>query len=536
MYLALYRKYRPVNFSDIIGQEHITRTLVNQINNNKIGHAYLFCGSRGTGKTTAAKIFAKAVNCQKPVNGSPCGSCATCKSLSDISNLDILEIDAASNNGIDEIRELKEKIKYLPVNGKYKVYIIDEVHMLSSSAFNALLKTLEEPPEFVIFVLATTEVHKLPPTILSRCMRFDFKLVPEQKIAALIAKIYKECKKESEPEALAAIARAGEGSVRDALSIADICLSYSNGKLTYNDVMEVLGSTDKDSIFLLAENILSANSSKVLELCDSLLSFGKGIGVLNKDIINCLRDICVIKLSKNAYKLLKYPQDIYDRIEKISKLCSYEKVLKCIEILSLLESELRYTAAPRIIFETYLLKCSKTESETDAEALSIRIAELENKINNGFISSMPPKSETNKQEPGAKKQEKTSPKSAIVSEEIVKPEIKEDNISADKAVLGGQAAAGKVWGSVIKTLRQNKNGMLYSICSEMRCEISGKNLTIISDGKQAADIIKKEANFKIIKDIIDSVGEYNIFIKYNEEKEQDFSDLKNLIGNKLIIE
>ena len=274
-YLALYRRFRPSGFNGLIGQEHVVQTLINQIKTDRIGHAYLFCGARGTGKTSAAKIFARAINCLSPVNGSPCGKCEVCKALADNSNLDILEMDAASNNKVENVREIREKIQYPPVSGRYKVYIIDEVHMLTTEAFNALLKTLEEPPKHAVFILATTEAHKLPSTILSRCMRFDFRLIPTAKIAELIGKIYKEVGKEYDDEALTAIARAGAGSVRDALSIADICVSYKESKLTYSDVLEILGATDTNKITSLVSDIFRGDTGGSLEtvekLCHSLL-------------------------------------------------------------------------------------------------------------------------------------------------------------------------------------------------------------------------------------------------------------------------
>ena len=256
-YLALYRRFRPNGFKGLIGQEHIVRTLANQIASGRIGHAYLFCGTRGTGKTSAAKIFAKAINCLSPIDGSPCGECEVCKALADPSNLDILEMDAASNNKVENVREIREKIQYPPVSGRYKVYIIDEVHMLTTEAFNALLKTLEEPPKHAVFILATTESHKLPSTILSRCMRFDFRIIPTKDIAKLIAGIYDEIGKEYDKDAVMAIARAGAGSARDALSIADICVSYRDSKLTYADVLEVLGATDSSKITSMISKIVT---------------------------------------------------------------------------------------------------------------------------------------------------------------------------------------------------------------------------------------------------------------------------------------
>lgn len=263
-YQALYRTFRPSTLDGLVRQEHIVKILANQIETGRVGHAYLFCGPRGTGKTSTAKIFAKAINCLHPVNGSPCGKCEVCKALADPANLDISEIDAASNNSVNEMRDLREKVQYPPVSARFKVYIIDEVHMLSDSAFNALLKTLEEPPKHAVFILATTEPHKLPATILSRCMRFDFKLIPQEDIEEHLKKILQEIGKEYEDEAVSAIARAGAGSMRDSLSVADICISYSKGKLTYADVCEVLGSADFYEVAKLGESVLKEDVSAAL--------------------------------------------------------------------------------------------------------------------------------------------------------------------------------------------------------------------------------------------------------------------------------
>lgn len=389
-YLALYRRYRPDTFDKLIGQEHIVKTLVNQIENDRLGHAYLFTGTRGTGKTSAAKIFAKAVNCLSPVNGSPCGKCEACRALADPSNIDVTEIDAASNNGVNEIRELREKVQYPPVSVKYKVYIVDEVHMLTGAAFNALLKTLEEPPRHAIFILATTEAHKIPATILSRCMRFDFKLIPTERIAKLIADIYDEEGKKYEKEAVFAIAKAGEGSIRDALSVADIALSYGEGTLTYKDVTEILGSSGTELIRDFTEKLLASDTGGILEEVNSLASLGKSMGVLTRDVTAYLRDLLVVKTCSEPNKILGLPADKLEELKKLASATNDSRILRAMEIFAEAETNLKYTTHPRVVFETAAIKAALPQADLDTEALIARIKTLEDKINGGnFYSSAP---------------------------------------------------------------------------------------------------------------------------------------------------
>ena len=276
-HLVLYRNFRPKNFDEVIGQDHIVKTLKNQVENNSFGHAYLFCGTRGTGKTSTAKIFARAVNCLNPQNGNPCGMCENCKSNLNGGNLDIIEIDAASNNRVDEIRDLRDKIGYLPSVNKYKVYIVDEVHMLTDSAFNALLKTLEEPPQHALFILATTEPHKLPATILSRCMRFDFKLVSDQDLIKHLRYVFDKSNITYDEESLKLIASAGEGSVRDTLSVAEMCSAYCSNNITYDKCLECLGITDSTTILNLTKCIITKDAKNLLLMLDSLKNQGKKV-------------------------------------------------------------------------------------------------------------------------------------------------------------------------------------------------------------------------------------------------------------------
>lgn len=374
MYLALYRKYRPKTFDEVIGQDHIVKTLVNQIKLDKISHAYLFTGSRGTGKTSTAKIFAKAINCQSSKNGSPCLECEICKGL-DNTNIDVLEIDAASNNGVDEIRDLREKVKYPPVVGKYKVYIIDEVHMLSTSAFNALLKTLEEPPKHTVFILATTEVHKLPATILSRCLRFDFRLVSLEKLSELVKKILTEEKITFDDAAINAIARAGEGSVRDTLSIADRCVSFAGDNLSYEAVISVLGVSEREILISLADNIFAKKTGEALALLDKVLSKGKSPLVFASDLISYFRDLLLINsLGETSREIVVVKDDVYALMKNQATQENYQEIVGSIEILSSIEQDLRYSVQPRIVLETAIIKTINYNS------LARRVEKLEEVI------------------------------------------------------------------------------------------------------------------------------------------------------------
>ena len=370
MYLALYRKYRPRTFDEVIGQDHIVKTLINQIKLDKISHAYLFCGSRGTGKTSTAKIFAKAINCENSKNGSPCLECETCKAL-DGTNIDVLEIDAASNNGVDEIRDLREKVKYPPVVGKYKVYIIDEVHMLSTSAFNALLKTLEEPPAHTVFVLATTEVHKLPATILSRCLRFDFKLVSLEDLSSLLKKVLDSENVKYDEQAINVIARAGEGSVRDTLSIADRCVSFAGDELTYQKVLSVLGVSEREVLINITNNILSKKIGEALVDLDKVLSSGKSPLVFSNDLIAYYRDLLLIyTLGDASREIVVVKDDIYASMKAQAVSENYAEIVKAIEVLSEIEQELRYSVQPRIVLETAIIKIvSESNLERRVEKL-----------------------------------------------------------------------------------------------------------------------------------------------------------------------
>lgn len=609
-YLAIYRRFRPSTFDKMVGQEHVVQTLVNQINSDRIGHAYLFCGARGTGKTSAAKIFARAINCLHPVNGSPCGECEVCKALLDPANLDILEIDAASNNKVENIREIRDKVQYPPVSARYKVYIIDEVHMLTTEAFNALLKTLEEPPKHAVFVLATTEPHKLPATILSRCMRFDFRLVPDKTIAALISQIYDELGKKYDDEAILAIARAGEGSVRDALSVADLCVSYTNEKLTYNDVIAVLGASDSRVTARLVENIFKGENGKVLETIDELIDLGKGVGVLNKDVSAHLRDVMVAKTCKNAREILSLPGSEFALIEKNAELADVHRILRATEIFAGVENDLKYSTHPRVVFETAAMRASMPEQDYNIDALLARIAKLEKAVAEGvkvavekvekeikpeekkvdsdeekvlsakrfderkssaepykddvktekinaetakkpvkivdddFYGAVPPEEDLPFNSSAAKpiKQPTAKSEDRILTEredarKIQVPEMpeakKDEDLQTQTSLFDKKAAEEKpkivisgarMWGTVVRRLRADKNIMLWIACQDLEAKTEGNKLCIIADGDNEYNLIKKPENLAILQNIVSETSDYKVVVYHGEEVKESFDD------------
>lgn len=364
MYLALYRKYRPLAFDEVIGQEHITRTLQNQVKSGDISHAYLFTGSRGTGKTSCAKIFARAVNCQNPQNGSPCGKCEVCLALGEQNNTDIVEMDAASNNRVDEIRDLREKVKFPPIIGKKKVYIIDEVHMLTDSAFNALLKTLEEPPSHIVFILATTEVHKLPATILSRCTRFDFRLIELETLQNYLKEIFKKEEITADDESIMAICKAGEGSVRDTLSIADSVSAFCNKKITYEKTKQIIGLSRVDSIFNIIESIVTKNIHNLFESIKNCIEESKNISVLSKEICEYLKNIILIKTGVEKVETLKIMPDDLARLKELSDKADIDVFVKIFEKISAVELDLKYSLNPVILLESTCLSCMEFEKKT----------------------------------------------------------------------------------------------------------------------------------------------------------------------------
>lgn len=385
MHKALYRVYRPKNFNDVIGQEHIVRTLKNQIENNNVGHAYLFCGTRGTGKTSTAKIFSRAVNCTNLHNDEPCNECENCREILEDKTMDVVEIDAASNNSVDDIRELRENVKYSPAKAKYKVYIIDEVHMLSQGAFNALLKTLEEPPSYVIFILATTEPHKIPATILSRCQRFDFKRVTVKNISSRMRYICEKEGIEADEKALNLIARNSQGALRDALSILDQCISFEGNKISYNDVIELLGSVNIEQLFDLAESIIKEDTRKSLQILNDFIIWGKDVRNLVNDLIDHFRNLMVCKISNDLDEIISLPEETIDLLKQQAETIDTNNLIRILNILSEAQDGMKISSNPRVLMEVTMMKIAQPMFDESKEALIKRIENLEQKIESGNI-------------------------------------------------------------------------------------------------------------------------------------------------------
>ena len=349
-YTALYRKFRPDTFADVKGQEHIVTTLKNQLKANRIGHAYLFTGTRGTGKTTVAKIFARTVNCENPTEDGPCGECRICRAIAAGASMNVIEIDAASNNGVDNIREIVEEVSYSPAEGKYKVYIIDEVHMLSIGAFNALLKTLEEPPSYVIFILATTEVHKLPITILSRCQRYDFKRISIDTITGRMQELIDAEDVKVEEKALRYIAKTADGSMRDALSLLDQCIAFHLGhELTYDKVLDVLGAVDTEVFSRLLRNVLDRDVLGCVQLLEEIVMQGRELTQFVTDFTWYLRNLMLVQASDNLEDVIDMSTDNLKRLKEEAQLADMEKIVRYIRIFSELSGQIRYASQKRIL-------------------------------------------------------------------------------------------------------------------------------------------------------------------------------------------
>ncbi len=384
-YTALYRKWRPTNFSDVKGQEAIVTTLKNQILSGRIGHAYLFCGTRGTGKTTVAKIFARAVNCESPVDGSPCGKCPACQAMESAASMNVIEIDAASNNGVDNIREIRDEVQYSPAEGKYRVYIIDEAHMLSTGAFNALLKTLEEPPSYVIFILATTEPNKIPVTVLSRCQRYDFKRMTNDVLVERLQELVSYEHVEIEEKALRYIAKKADGGMRDAISLLDQCIAFHIGKpLTYEMVLNVLGAVDNEVFSRFLRALAAADTTGALLQVEEIVMSGRELGQFVQDFIWYMRNLLLLMTSQVGSEVLDLTEEDWLRLQEESRLLSPEALMRLIRNFSELYNQMRSGVGKRVRLEVAVIQATRPAMEENLDAVMARLDALERQMAQGI--------------------------------------------------------------------------------------------------------------------------------------------------------
>ena len=518
---AIYRKFRPKVFDDVLGQEHVTRTLKNQIMSHNIAHAYLFSGIRGTGKTSTAKIFARAVNCLNNHEGNPCNECEICISILDETNMDVIEMDAASNNGVDDIRELRDKVMFLPVKSKYKVYIIDEVHMLSKGAFNALLKTLEEPPEHLLFILATTEPQKIPPTILSRCQRFDLKRINADIIVENMKKICNELEIKYEEKALKLIAANSEGAMRDAQSILDRCISF-NSQVDYDTVINLLGTVNYQVVLEAVEAIVDKNIVKAMSLVDNILNSGKEITFFLDELIICFRNMLIMKTTNSSDNLMRISEDEINGIIELNKKISVEEIVKIIEELSIAQSECKKALNPRVLLETKLIKMLHNVHYVNLDELVKRIKNIENTLNGNYqpkdalikreiktdnIINEPEGKENierTKKTANAKKTEKEDTLNREKIENI--DENKEEALANNQQNKSDQAIFDAIineWQSLLKEIRRENAGLQAIIRESKLTEVINKKAVFEFDPKftfhiNAANQPKNKEEFKEI--------------------------------------
>lgn len=532
-YTALYRKWRPTSFEEVRGQDHIVKTLKNQINSGRIGHAYLFCGTRGTGKTSIAKIFARAVNCEHPVDGSPCGECSMCRQIAEGASLNVVEIDAASNNGVENIRDIREQVQYPPTDGRYRVYIIDEVHMLSIGAFNALLKTLEEPPSYVIFILATTEVHKIPITILSRCQRYDFKRISIDTIAGRLAELTQAEQIDVDDRALRYVARAADGSMRDALSLLDQCVAFHFGeKLTYDNVLEVLGAVDNRVFSKLFQAVLASDTKACIREIEEMIIQGRDLSQLVNDFVWYMRNLLIAKTTDEPGDMLDMSEENLAVLKEEATGVDTETLMRYIRIFSELSGQLRYASQKRILVEIAFIKLTTPSMEQNLDSILQRITLLEQKMqempdNLQKLASLAPAAG-----------QAASSKTAVVE---TPPEPK--TVSLPPAQYEDLMLMRKEWGR-IASLSQLVGSIRLSL-PKTSVEPAGEGcLCIVCTDENTFGIINREPELKHLQEVVQEKYKKTLQFKVRLESSAvpqrtvyvSDEDLKNAIHTDVIVE
>lgn len=532
-YTALYRKWRPTSFEEVRGQDHIVKTLKNQINSGRIGHAYLFCGTRGTGKTSIAKIFARAVNCEHPVDGSPCGECSMCRQIAEGASLNVVEIDAASNNGVENIRDIREQVQYPPTDGRYRVYIIDEVHMLSIGAFNALLKTLEEPPSYVIFILATTEVHKIPITILSRCQRYDFKRISIDTIAGRLAELTQAEQIDVDDRALRYVARAADGSMRDALSLLDQCVAFHFGeKLTYDNVLEVLGAVDNRVFSKLFQAVLASDTKACIREIEEMIIQGRDLSQLVNDFVWYMRNLLIAKTTDEPGDMLDMSEENLAVLKEEAAGVDMETLMRYIRIFSELSGQLRYASQKRILVEIAFIKLTTPSMEQNLDSILQRITLLEQKM-----QEMPDNLQKLASLASAAGQAASS-KTAVVE---TPPEPKK--VSLPPAQYEDLMLMRKEWGR-IASLSQLVGSIRLSL-PKTSVEPAGEGcLCIVCTDENTFGIINREPELKNLQEVVQEKYKKTLQFKVRLESSAvpqrtvyvSDEDLKNAIHTDVIVE
>ena len=532
-YTELYRKWRPTSFEEVRGQDHIVKTLKNQINSGRIGHAYLFCGTRGTGKTSIAKIFARAVNCEHPVDGSPCGECSMCRQIAEGASLNVVEIDAASNNGVENIRDIREQVQYPPTDGRYRVYIIDEVHMLSIGAFNALLKTLEEPPSYVIFILATTEVHKIPITILSRCQRYDFKRISIDTIAGRLAELTQAEQIDVDDRALRYVARAADGSMRDALSLLDQCVAFHFGeKLTYDNVLEVLGAVDNRVFSKLFQAVLASDTKACIREIEEMIIQGRDLSQLVNDFVWYMRNLLIAKTTDEPGDMLDMSEENLAVLKEEAAGVDTETLMRYIRIFSELSGQLRYASQKRILVEIAFIKLTTPSMEQNLDSILQRITLLEQKMqempdNLQKLASLAPAAG-----------QAASSKTAVVE---TPPEPK--TVSLPPAQYEDLMLMRKEWGR-IASLSQLVGSIRLSL-PKTSVEPAGEGcLCIVCTDENTFGIINREPELKNLQEVVQEKYKKTLQFKVRLESSAvpqrtvyvSDEDLKNAIHTDVIVE
>ena len=534
-YTALYREWRPSTFNDVVGQEHITTTLKNQILNNRIAHAYLFCGTRGTGKTSTAKVFAKALNCLNLQDGEPCNQCEMCEKINSGLAIDVTELDAASNNGVDKIRDIIDDVKYPPQEARFKVYIMDEVHMLSAGAVNAFLKTLEEPPANVVFILATTDPQKLPITILSRCQRFDFKRINRNEITARLRKIVTEQGVYADDKSLNLIARVSDGAMRDSLSILDQAISMGNGKVDYSTVVGMLGLVTNEYLFTLTSHIIERNVERCISTIEDIVYSGKDVYLFIKDLIEHYRNLLMAKVTNNPEEVLDMAEENIALVKEQSGRLRAEEIMRCIRILQEAEGNAKLSKQARLYLELAIIKMCKIEYDTSNEVILTRLNRLEENLKSGKIS-VPVNAEA-KVEVNNIKQQASSPKN-VTTQQPVHASVGEGNTNSKLTINEVQRA----WKDILERFKARRAMIIYAsilMGRPISCNNGVVTVEFDEDYKLSVPRLSTAENKAIINGVFSEVFHDNIKVNFiakesnrNEESTEDI--LRNAFGDNMV--